>query len=631
MLDTLRRGAGNWLAKGLLGLLVIAFAIWGVADVFRGYGQGSLATVGKTEIGLEQFQNAYQNEMNQISAQIGRRLTPDQARMFQVENRVLSRLVGTAALDTQAKSLGLGLSEKSVVEAIRTDPTFFGIDGKFSKPAFDQATRQLGLSEAGYIALRRREDVREQLTDGVLAGAVVPSLLVEQLHQFNDETRAIEFATIDADKTIKVPEPTDAQLQAYYDQNKRQFMTPAYRKVALLMLTRDLVKPKIAVSDEDAKAAYEAEKDKYNTPERRRILQVAFPDKAAAEKAYAELSKAANFVEAATKLGFKESDIDLGTLAQKDMIDKKIADAAFKLGKDEVSKPVDGDFTTVILRVSDITLGVTRTFDNVKTEVIDKIANERAVKELQTLHDKVDDERNAGRTYKEIADKLGVTFKELEAVDRSGKLADGKAAIEGPDAAKIFAAAFGGAQGVEADAVELSDGGYAWFDVLGTTPEKEKPFDSVKGDVKAAWVDGERSKMIADFAAKLVERLIKGEAFDAVAKDAGGKVEKTAAINRKTSPQGLTADAMRQAFALPKGAASSSTTADGKSRTVFRVTDVIAAPAMTKEQAEALTNETKRTVQLDTINSYVQGLQARYGVSINEAAVRQALGLGSGQ
>jgi peptidyl-prolyl cis-trans isomerase D len=338
MLDTLRRGAGNWLAKGLLFLLVIAFAAWGIADVFRGYGAGSIAKVGGTEIGIEQFRTAYQNEMNQIQAQVGRRLTPEQARMFQVENRTLSRLIGTAALDTQAKSLGLGLSEKAVADAIRNDPTFFGIDGKFSKPAFDQVTRQLGLSEAGYIALRRREDVREQVTDGVLSGVVVPSLLVEQMHKYNEETRVIEHTTIDVDKTIKVPEPSDAQLLAHYEANKRIFMTPAYRRIALLMATRDLVKPKITVSDDDAKAGYESEKDKYNTPERRRILQVAFPDKAAADKAYADLSKAANFVEAAQKLGFKETDIDLGTLTRKDLIDPRIADAAFALKKGEVSK-----------------------------------------------------------------------------------------------------------------------------------------------------------------------------------------------------------------------------------------------------------------------------------------------------
>ena len=59
MLEALRRGASSWVAKGLLGLLVISFAIWGVADVFRGYGQGSLATVGAKEISVEEFQRAY--------------------------------------------------------------------------------------------------------------------------------------------------------------------------------------------------------------------------------------------------------------------------------------------------------------------------------------------------------------------------------------------------------------------------------------------------------------------------------------------------------------------------------------------------------------------------------------------
>ena len=103
MLDTLRRGAGNWLAKGLLGLLVIAFAVWGVADVFRGYGAGSIAKVGSTEIGLEQFQTAYQNEMNQISEQIGRRLVDTDPFLFGAEvHGSLTRLSTVTLLNVTA-------------------------------------------------------------------------------------------------------------------------------------------------------------------------------------------------------------------------------------------------------------------------------------------------------------------------------------------------------------------------------------------------------------------------------------------------------------------------------------------------------------------------------------------------
>jgi peptidyl-prolyl cis-trans isomerase D len=395
----------------------------------------------------------------------------------------------------------------------------------------------------------------------------------------------------------------------------------------MLTLTRDLVKGKIDVTEADIKASYEATKDTYDTPETRKLQQVAFPDKAAADKAYAALSKAKNFVEEAGKLGFKEADIDLGTVVKSGLIDKKIADAAFALKKDEVSKPVEGQFTTVILRAVEITPGITKTYEDVKAQVKDKLALERASREIQQLHDKVEDERTAGRTLKEAADKLGLTHLAIEAIDRGGNGADGKPVAGIPDTAKVLGAAFAGVQGVEADAIELADGGYAWFDVLGLTAEKERAFEDVKADAKTRWLEVEKAKAVTETAAKFVERALKGESLEAIAKDAGGKVEKTPAITRATSPQGLTPDAVRQAFVLPKGAASSSATADGKTRSIFRVAEVTDAPEPTKEEADRLRTELQRGMQTDALNAYVGGLQSRYGVNINTQVLQQTLGL----
>ena len=98
--------------------------------------------------------------------------------------------------------------------------------------------------------------------------------------------------------------------------------------------------------------------------------------------------------EAAAKLGFKESDIDLGVLARKDMIDAKVADVAFGLKKDELSKPVEGQFKVVLVRVSDIVPGKQRTYEEVKNEIRDRLAEERASQEIQTLHEKVESERS---------------------------------------------------------------------------------------------------------------------------------------------------------------------------------------------------------------------------------------------
>ena len=68
MMEALRRGAASWVAKILLGLLIVSFAVWGIADVFTGYGQRSLARVGKTEISADEFQNALQTEINPFPA-----------------------------------------------------------------------------------------------------------------------------------------------------------------------------------------------------------------------------------------------------------------------------------------------------------------------------------------------------------------------------------------------------------------------------------------------------------------------------------------------------------------------------------------------------------------------------------
>src|SRR6185436_14454874 len=467
MLDAMRRGAVNWLSKILLALLIVAFAVWGVADVFRGYGRGTLARIGNTEISVEEYRQAYQDELASIQRRMGgRRLTSEQAKLLGIEQRTLSRLVGAAAIDTHARQLHLSLSEQGIADIVRQDPAFQGADGAFSQRIFQAYLRQNGMSEGRYVATRRKEEVREQLTDTLLAGLSPPQVLIDLLHRYQAETRVIEFLTPDYDKLIKTPEPDDAKLREYYEQNKRQFVVPELRKINVLLLTRDDIKSRLAIGEDDIKAAYEQDKEKFNVPEKRRVQQLSFPDKAAAEKAYAELAKAKDFKDAVAKLGFKESDTDLGLLARKDMIDPKIADAAFGLKKDELSKPVEGQFAIALVRVGEITPGKQRTYDEVKGEIKDRMAEERVNREMQTLHDNAENERSAGKTLQEIGDSLKLTFREIAQIDRSGKTADGKPALEHPEAARVTQAAFAGSVGLEAEATDLADGGYAWIDVL---------------------------------------------------------------------------------------------------------------------------------------------------------------------
>ena len=230
MLETLRRGATSKVAAVILFLpLIVAFAFWGIGPEWRGGGSTWLAKVGDQRIYPEEFQRAYQTEIEQISRQAGRRITAEQARYFGLDQRVLSRLAGTAALDQAVGKLGLTLSTKSIADEVRADPNFAELNGRFSKERFDMILRQNGLSEAGYLAIRKRDEVREQLTDSLLAGIDPPKTYIDLLHKYREETRVIEHVTLDTSKVVKLAEPDDAKLKEFYEANKRQFVAPEQR------------------------------------------------------------------------------------------------------------------------------------------------------------------------------------------------------------------------------------------------------------------------------------------------------------------------------------------------------------------------------------------------------------------
>lgn len=626
MLDTMRRAASSWLAKALFSLLVLAFAVWGIPHNFLSFGHTWLAKIGSVTIGPEQFQDEYRREINAISQQMGRRLTPDQARQFGLDRRVLSQLIGRTALDEEASRMGLYLSDETLAEGVRKDPNFQGINGQFSKTDFDNILHQMGLSERAFLQMRRQDQQRSMLLGAVSAASAVPSVAVDVMHAYKSETRNVDSFTIDADKVIKVADPDDAKLKEAYEASKQKYMTPELRKLAVLDLPLSAVEKRITITDAEIKAAYDADADRYNVPERRHIEQIAFKDKAAAEAAKKAIAGGKSFLDVAKEAGAKPTDIDLGVLMKKQIIDPKIADVAFSLPKDTVSDVVEGRFATVLLRVVGIQAGVVKTLDDVKAEVRKHLAEDKAKTEIQKLHDKVDDARPGHKSLAETAKALDLPFLEVAAVSRDNKTADGKRAIDSPEGDAIAKAGFERQMGVDQDAVELPDGGYAWIEVLGTTPPKQKSFEEVKAEVKTAWIDGERARLLRELAQKLVERLNKGEPMDKLAQEAGGKVEQALKITRETLPQGLPKNAVTQAFALPKGRAGTTDSADGKSRVVFRVTDIFPAPPATKEQTANIRSELAKQAEGDSIAVLVAGLQDKFGVQVDEAMLKRVLG-----
>ncbi len=308
------------------------------------------------------------------------------------------------------------------------------------------------------------------------------------------------------------------------------------------------------------------------------------------------------------------------------MIDPKIAEAAFNIARDEISDVIEGRFATVLIRVIEIEPGRKSTFEETKDKVRDKLATAKAVTLLQERVDLVEEGRNAGKTKKQIAEELKLRYIEVPASDADGKSPEGQTVLDLSTPERITRLVFRTEPGTLTEPVEIGSDGYAWVEVLGIDAPKDKPFETVKADVKSDYIDAERRKLVKDAADKFVERLKGGEDFAKVAADGGGKPDKLDSVKRNLIPPGLTQEAVDVAFSLPPGGAGSALTVDRGTRTVMKVTKITPAGELPKSDQDKMVNELRRDLQNDILIAYVTSLQDRLGVTINDKEVARVTG-----
>jgi peptidyl-prolyl cis-trans isomerase D len=630
MLRGIRNASSNWLGKSIMtvvmGVLIISFGVWGIGDIFKGFGRSTVAKIGSTEISSEQFRQLYTDRLQQISRQFGRPLTPDQARAFGLDRQVLQQVVAETTLDEAAHGLGLQQSNDEIMKSITSDPNFKGANGAFDPARFAQVIRNFGFSEQRYIAEQRKVALRRQIAGTVSAGVEPSTTLIEALSRFQNEQRSIEYVKLEAAQAGTIETPTPDVLAKYYDEHKVQFRAPEYRKISFLVMTPDELAKWTTVSDDDARKVFEERKEKYSTPEKRDGSQIVFPNAEDAKAARDKITGGLSFADLAKERGLKPSDVDLGVVAKSAIIDAKVADAAFALPTNEISQPIQGTFGVVLVKVGKIEPGTQASYDSVAQELKHEIALDRAKKSVLDLHNKMEDERGGGASVIEAAQKLKLTPVTVEAVDRSGRVPDGQPVTSIPKGLDLVAQAFSSDVGVDNETISFN-GGYVWFDVLGVTPSRERKLDEVKDQIETRWHADQVSAKLRSKATEMVQKLGQGGKLADEAASAGVKVETAAPFKRGATVAGLTPGVIEAAFRTAKDAAGQTEGANNTEWVVFRVTDIIDPPAdLASEDMKKLKATLERNLADELVGQYVMKMEQDVGVSINQAAVAQVTG-----
>ena len=606
-------------------LLAGSFAVWGINDIFRGFGRSTLAKIGSTEIPIEQFRQAYEDQLQEMGRQIGHPISAGEASAIGLDRQVLSQMIGQAGLDQRAHQMGLGISNAEIARHITTDPNLQNVNGQFDRSKFELILRNMGYSEQRFVAEQRQAILRRQLLESLTTDMTPPKTWLDAINQFQNQERSIEYIELGPAQAGDIAPPSEDQLKRYFDERRIVFRAPEYRKIDVVTVTPTELAKWMEVSDDDVKKAYDERLASFTTPERRHVEQILFPTLGDAQAAADRIKDGTSFDEIAKGRGLKAGDIDLGLVPKSSIVDPAVADAAFALKDGEISAPLKTSFGAALVTVLKIEPGTVKSFADAAPKLRSDLALERVKAQIQDLHDKIEDDRAGGSTIEEAAAKLKLPVATYN-VDSSGRDPDGRPVVVMSHAGDVVKAAFASDVGVDNDPIE-ADGGYIWYDVAAITPARPRTLDEVKDEVEQHWRNDEIALRLKTKANDLIDKLKNGEALDAVAAANGVKVETAKDIKRVGGTGAITERVADAVFHTPKDAVAGAEGDDPSQWIVFRVTD-ITTPAFDAKSSDGahITQKVQADLSQDLVGQFMSRLESDLGTSVNTSMLAQATG-----
>jgi len=618
MLKSMRSSAKSAPMKIFLVMLAIGFAMWGIDDVFRNVGSSDAAVkAGDYEISaleaaqdFDRTRRAYLPGANNAEA-IGQGLLGD----------VLNGLARRAVYAAEAERLGLTVTRDMEKEYIASEPAFKDQNGQFNLLRFQDALSRAGMNEEAYL-----EYIRQDLTSGQLLSAMLPGLsysesLSERIGQWRLERRVIDYVTIKVD--VKgAPVPSDAELDAWYADNKDIYKSPDLRAVSALVLSPEALLTSVTVDDAEIRTAYDNQIDQYRDPEQRILRQMIFADDAKAQDAASAIKGGESFNNVAeTALGLSEDDTLLGALTRDDLTEE-LAEPAFNAEAGELVGPVKTPLGSHLILVEEITPEQVVSFEDVSKDIEENLKREKAIDLVYQRVGGLEDSLASGATFEETAQSTGAELVQINGLDRSGNDIDGQP-IDGIAGDTKFRQAVWTAAIGEVGLVEETNADT--FFVLRVDREDmsaERPLADVKD---RALADMRRENAMTT-ARDQAEGMVSGQDLAQSAKAAGLSVASSPAMRRDAVGFDHTAARLiaTKSFGLEPNTLDYIET--GEEVIVLRVTDVQAADAdALAEETERLKASLSANLATSIEGIITNGLVDIHSLSINAGAVQALL------
>jgi peptidyl-prolyl cis-trans isomerase D len=632
LLENLREKAQSKFAKIILVIILVPFALFGLDSYVRNSGNSeNAARVGQQEISVNEFNNAYRTQQQQMQSILGPQY--DAATMDTPESRkaVLDNLINSRLLVNQAADAGMTISDARLAKKIAEIPNFQE-DGKFSKSKYQGFLRTSGYTERSFEARMREDMLIQQVREAVTDTPIVPQTVVDSFIRAQEQTREVSVANFVPEQFIPQVKLADGAAKAYFDAHQQEFEIPQQAKLEFLVLSADQLAQKITIADDEVKKSYEANMEKNKQAEQRKashILINASPSatdaekKAAKEKAddlYQQAKKnPASFAELAKKhsqdLGSGKQGGDLGFFG-KGMMVKPFQDATFAMKKGEIHEPVLSDFGYHIIQLNDIKAEKVRSLAEASAEIQQELKKQKGEKlfaeKAESFGTTVFEQSGS---LKAAADKFELKVLQSDWVSRKAP------ALPPLNNEKLLNAVFSDAVFKDkrnTEAIETAPNTLVAARVLESKPASIKAFDEVKAQIQ--------QKLIRDDAAKAAVKA--GQDQLALAKDGkeivGSKWTAPVKVTRDKPAPNVPSQATEAAFKLPAAKLPAYTGVDtAQGYMLIKLTQVQDGAAIDDAKRKNYTERIKSAQVQQDLNGFLASLRAGTSVKVNQEAIQK--------
>ena len=632
MLDQMRRHKG-WL-KWSLGLVVLTFVLVYIPqDWMAPQGVGAapnavVATVEGRDIKVAEFQRAYNQQVQQYRQAYGGNLNDQMLRQLGIEQQILRQMIDEEAILAEADRLGVKVTDAELRERILRLPAFQE-NGQFIG---DQRYRQLLASQAPPIPVEdfekalRRQLQSDKLRDALTGWVAVTDAEVDAEYRRRNEKVKVDLVLFSADAYKAGITPSEAEIAAYFEQNKAKYRIPEKRRVRYLHVDAATLRDRVTVNEADARQRYTEQIAQYQQPEQVRVshilLKTEGKDEAAvrkqAEAVLAEVKGGADFAAVAKRVSedeaSKEKGGDLGFFGKNAMV-KEFEDAAWGLQPGQTTDLVKTPYGFHIIRFHERRAAMTQPFELVSAQIQDQIKWERAQQDAQRLVEELDKEIDDPSDIDRVAQARGFTaadsplFAKTEPVPGLGFAPD------------VSAQAFELERGKVSDALRTPQGA-AFITVIDVQAAHDAAIGEVRDRAREDLINERAGAMAREKAATLGPAFKSN--FAAAAKTAGLTVQTSDLIARGGAfPEiGVSAPVEAAAFALGAGAVSDPVQTE-RGTVVMRIAEKQAMDpakfAAEKTQVrEQLVNESKSRF----FASYMTKAKQKMKIDLNEQTLQ---------